>query len=667
MSAAEEIKERLDVVDVISAYVPLRKSGRIYKALCPFHQEKTPSFVVYPDTGTWRCFGACGTGGDIFAFVMKRENVDFREALEIMARKAGVSLVAAGSTPSPHDQHIDRLREISYSAAIYFHNQLRQSAQGQDARDYLDKRGFDNPTIDSFLLGYAPDSWDGLLRTLHEKNYQTDDILAAGLIIERQHEQTGRVSTYDRFRHRVMIPIRDVQGHVIGFGARALRSDQQPKYLNSPQSPLFDKSSVLFGLDAAHKAIRARDQAIIVEGYMDVLACHQFGETNVVASMGTALTEPQLKSLKRYTNTFILALDADTAGQAATLRGIEQARESLDREWVPTLSAIGLVQHEARLAADLRIMTLPEGQDPDDVVRAAPERWRALVQSARPAVDYFFDLVRRDLDLSTAQGKSEAVDRLAPLIREVANEVQRAHYVQQLARLIQTDERTVERLVLQRRPPAAASRQAVRIMQPPDDLEDAEPSEVDQAGKAGSPPINKRPVAGAGKGLTSSPATHSLALLVLHPDLLPDLQTELARLGMGPIDEDDFGQSEERAICSALLAGRIGSDGEWPDADTSVAPLLAKLRSFGHRWPKLSRQELLKDAVDSVLRLRIDALKSRSRLLSSLARDAKSEPDPAEVLAYRQILNELKVQLHVLEQALNNRTYAGRRQTAPSL
>ena len=328
---------------------------------------------------------------------------------------------------------------------------------------------------------------------MHEKNYQTEDILAAGLIIERQHEQTGRVSTYDRFRHRVMIPIRDVQGHVIGFGARALRSDQQPKYLNSPQSPLFDKSSVLFGLDAAHKAIRARDQAIIVEGYMDVLACHQFGETNVVASMGTALTEPQLKLLKRYTDTFILALDADTAGQAATLRGIEQARESLDREWVPTLSAIGLVQHEARLAADLRIMTLPEGQDPDDVVRAAPDRWRALVQSARPAVDYFFDLVRRDLDLSTAQGKSEAVDRLAPLIREVANEVQRAHYVQQLARLIQTDERTVERLVLQRRQPAAAQRQAVRLVQPPDDLDDAEPAEV--GGKVGSQPVNKRPAA----------------------------------------------------------------------------------------------------------------------------------------------------------------------------
>ncbi len=242
---------------------------------------------------------------------MKRENVDFREALEILARKAGVTLAAPGAAPSAHDQYVARLREINYAAAVYFHSQLRQSAQSQGARTYLTKRGFDQATIDSFLLGYAPESWDGLLRTLREKNYEVEDILAAGLIVERQQESTGRTSTYDRFRHRVMIPIRDGQGHVIGFGARALRGDQQPKYLNTPQTPVFDKSNVLFGLDAAHKAIRARDKAIIVEGYMDVLACHQFGETNVVASMGTALTEHQLKLLKRYTNTFILALDAD--------------------------------------------------------------------------------------------------------------------------------------------------------------------------------------------------------------------------------------------------------------------------------------------------------------------------------------------------------------------
>jgi DNA primase len=457
-----------------------------------------------------------------------------------------------------------------------------------------------------------------------------------------------------------MIPIRDVQGHVIGFGARALRSDQQPKYLNTPQSPLFDKSSVLFGLDAAHKAIRARDQAIIVEGYMDVLACHQFGETNVVASMGTALTEPQLKLLKRYTNTFILALDADTAGQAATLRGIEQARESLDREWVPTLTALGLVRHETRLAADLRIMTLPEGQDPDDVVRASPEQWRALVKSARPAVDYFFELVRRDLDLTTAHGKSEAVERLAPLIREVANEVQRAHYAQQLARLIQTDERTVERLILQRRTQESPPRPAARPVQPPDDLEDSEPTP-----QPGAPaPVRKSTPA---KSLPPSSANHSLALLVLHPDLLPEIQAELAQIGMSPLDEDDFGQAEERAICSALLMGRIGIDGDWPDADPLVAAALARLKAFGRRWPGLSRQDLLRDAVNSVLRLRIDALNARARLLPALARDAESEGHAAEALAYRQLLRDLGQHRLLLEQALSIRTYAGRRQSVPSL
>ena len=219
------------------------------------------------------------------------------------------------------------------------------------------------------------------------------------------------------------------------------------------------------------------------------------------------------------------------------------------------------------------------------------------MQSARPAVDYFFDLVRRDLDLTGAQGKSEAVERLAPLIREVANEVQRAHYVQQLARLIQTDERTVERLVLQRRPQASISRPAPRPAQPPDNLEDSEPPL-----EPGAPlPARKKSAGAAGaasKGLTSSSANHALALLVLHPDLLPELQAELAQIGLGPLDEDDFGQAEERAICSALLMGKIGIDGEWPDADAPVAVLLARLKVFGRRWPGLSRQELLKDAVE---------------------------------------------------------------------
>ena len=350
MSVVEEIKDRLDIVEVISAYVPLRKAGNLYKGLCPFHQEKTPSFVVYPDRGTWHCFGACGIGGDVFSFVMKRDNLDFREALEVLAQKAGVELTPPSAARSQQDQTLDRLREINQAAAVWFHHQLRQTPQGQTARDYLAGRGFTDATLDKFLLGYAPDGWNGLLAYLQGKNYEPADLLAAGLVIEREQPEPGRSPYFDRFRHRIMTPIRDLHGHVIGFGARALRSEQQPKYLNTPQTPLFEKSSVLYGLDAARRAIRPRGKAIIVEGYMDVLACHQAGEENVVASMGTALTETQIKQLRRYTSTIVLALDADAAGQAATLRGISQAREALDREWVPVLTPTGLVRHEARLA-----------------------------------------------------------------------------------------------------------------------------------------------------------------------------------------------------------------------------------------------------------------------------------------------------------------------------
>ena len=660
MSIAEEIKDRLDIVDVVSAYVPLRKAGRVYKALCPFHQEKTPSFVVFPESGTWRCFGACGTGGDLFAFVMKRENLDFREALELLAPKAGVSLAPPDQETSERDQYLDKLREINQAAALFFHSQLRQSPAGAVARDYLDKRGLDSAIIDKFQLGYAPEAWDSLLSYLRQagRGYELADILAAGLIIEREYEDTGRVSHYDRFRQRVMVPIRDIRGQVIGFGARALTGDQQPKYLNTSQTPLFDKSSILFGLDAARQAIRAKGKAIIVEGYMDVLACHQFGEGNVVASMGTALTEQQLKQLRRYTDTIVLALDADTAGQAATLRGISQARESLDREWMPSLDPRGMLRFEARLAADLRIMTLPEGQDPDDVMRSDPEdhgrTWRSLVDAAQPVVDFYFDLVRQTEDLNSAQGKSAAVDQLAPLILEVSSEIQRAHYAQQLARLVQTDERTIERDLLRR----ASPQRAVKRQLPPDI--DTPPIEADP-----DQPAPARTPARKPKALGNSHAIHLLALLVLQPGIFPHLQSELVELGVGSLDEDDFSRSEERSVCAALLAGQLDVADEWIDSD--LAWQIEQLRAYGQRWPELSQQQLLKDLVDTVLRLRIDNLETRTRALPSLAQDAESEGNQEDAMIYRQLQGELSQHRRSLEQTLNIRTYAGRRKMTPSL
>ncbi len=662
MSVVEEIKDRLDIVEVISAYVPLRKAGSVYKGLCPFHQEKTPSFVVYPDRGTWHCFGACGTGGDVFSFVMKRDNLDFPEALELLARKAGVNLAPPSAARSQQEQILDRLREINQAAAVYFHHQLRQAPQGQVARDYLAGRGFDDATLDAFLLGYAPDRWDGLLAYLQSKNYEPADILAAGLVIEREQPEPGRSPYYDRFRHRIMVPIRDLHGHVIGFGARALRSDQQPKYLNTPQTALFEKSSVLYGLDAARRAIRPRGKAIIVEGYMDVLACHQAGEDNVVASMGTALTEPQIKQLRRYTSTIVLALDADAAGQAATLRGLSQAREALDREWVPVLTPTGLVRHEARLAVDLRVMTLPEGKDPDDVVRADVNRWRELVNNAQPVVDYYFGLARNELDLGTAQGKSEAVDRLAPLIFEVSDEVKRAHYTQQLARLIQTDERSMERMLLKRRqaaPPPPRPRPAPVVAW--EDAEDVELPAPPGALPATRPlhPKAAKAVPAAGNG------SHCLALLVLHPEMLPDLQAELVALGASPLDEDDFSRADERAVCAALVSGEF-DDGQWPGMVAAEAGLLAQLQAAGQRLPTLARDQLLEDMLRAVLRLRIGNLKARARMLPALTRSARDEGQSDDVRSYQQLQQSLSEHLRLLEQMLNQRTYAGRRQMAPS-
>lgn len=664
MSVVEEIKERLDIVEVISAYVPLRKAGNLYKGLCPFHQEKTPSFVVYPDRGAWHCFGACGVGGDVFSFVMKRDNLDFREALEVLAQKAGVDLAPPSAARSQQDQYLDRLREINQAAALFFHSQLRHAPQGQVARDYLAGRGFSDAVIDSFLLGYAADRWDGLLAHLQSKNYQPADILAAGLVIEREQPEAGRSPYYDRFRHRVMVPIRDVHGHVVGFGARSLRSDQQPKYLNTPQTPLFDKSSILYGLDAAKRSIRPRGKAIIVEGYMDVLACHQAGEDNVVASMGTALTEPQIKQLRRYTSTIVLALDADAAGQAATLRGLSQAREALDREWVPVLTPTGLVRHEARLAVDLRVMTLPEGKDPDDVVRADVNLWRELVNNAQPVVDYYFGLARGELDLQTAQGKSEAVDRLAPLIFEVSDEVKRAHYVQQLARMIQTDERSMELLLAKRRQTAP---QAPRPQPaaPPVAWEDAE--EFDLPALPSRQPAAQTPSRSATKaGPPAAHASHCLALLVQHPELLPDLQAELVSLGAGPLDEDDFSRADERAVCAALVAGEF--DGEhWPGMGSAEAALLTQLQATARRLPPLARDALMEDMLRAVLRLRIANLKSKVKTLPVLTLDAEDDGQTDDVRSYIKQHTDLGEHLFALQQMLNQRTHAGRRQMAPSL
>ena len=327
MSVTDEIKARIDIVDLVSETVKLRRAGKSYTGFCPFHTNtRTPAFVVFPDSGTWRCFGQCNEGGDIFRFVMKKEGWDFPETLRFLAEKAGVELQAQTPERESEDKENERLRNLLEEGVLFYRHQLLQTPAGKQAQQYLNQRGILSETIEKFELGYAPDAWDMAATYFSGKGYSQQEMLEAGMLTER--EDSGR--KYDRFRHRIMFPIRDGNARMSGFGARILRPDDIPKFLNSPQTPLFDKGHLLYGLHLARKPIRAQDQVVIVEGYLDVIALHQAGFANSVSPMGTALTEDQLRLLKRFSRRVILALDADAAGEKATLRGLEVARQALD-------------------------------------------------------------------------------------------------------------------------------------------------------------------------------------------------------------------------------------------------------------------------------------------------------------------------------------------------
>ncbi len=445
MGVIDEVKQKTDIIEVIGQHTKLTKAGRTFRGLCPFHSEKHASFFVYPEQQSWHCFGACNTGGDVFSFLMKKDGVSFGEALRLLAQKTGVTIP---SSPGQDEGKAERekLYQVNESAALYFHDMLLKSPAAEKARNYMVGRGFSQKTLADFQLGFSPDSWESLKQHLLERGYSPELLLASGLIIDAENGKT-----HDRFRGRLMFPIRDARGHVLGFGARVL-DDSLPKYINSPQTPLFDKSSILYGLDLAAAAIRQQDMAVIMEGYIDVITAHQNNINNVVASMGTSVTEKQVSALKKLTRNLVLALDADAAGEEAMLRGIT---------------------HENTLDAEVRVVILPEGKDPDDVIREDPRVWPGLVEKSVPILDYTFNMVTVKLDLTTARDKSLTVERLAPFIAEIKNPVRQAHYLQKLARLVRTNERTIETVInkirsgADRQKPSAARQETItRILHP---------------------------------------------------------------------------------------------------------------------------------------------------------------------------------------------------------
>ncbi len=447
MSQIDDIKSRIDIVDLIGETVKLRRTGKNYSGLCPFHNEKTPSFIVSPDRQTWRCFGQCNEGGDIFRFVMKKEGWDFKEALRALAERAGVKLEAYKAEQPEEKEVHERLRGLLEEAATFYRHHLSTPA-GKFALDYIhEKRHLGDATIETFGLGYAPQGWDGALSHFTGKGYTEQELLEAGLIIVHEEQRDAGAPEprrmFDRFRNRLMIPIRDEMGRMAGFGARILDPNDYPKFMNSPETPLFSKSRLLYGLDRARKPIRAADQAVIVEGYLDVIAVHQAGYENVVSPMGTALTEQQLRLLKRFTRRIVLALDPDAAGQKAVLSGLEAARQSLDHADELRFDARGLLRHEARLQADLRVASMPDGLDPDEIVQRDPQQWKSLIENAQPIVVHVMRTLSAGRDLEDAKVKSEIAGQVLPLIEDLPNPVERDTYRQRLARFLKVDERSL--------------------------------------------------------------------------------------------------------------------------------------------------------------------------------------------------------------------------------
>ncbi|MDP3768973.1 MAG: DNA primase, partial [Dehalococcoidia bacterium] len=420
----------------------------------------TPSFVVTPDRQTWHCFGACSTGGDIFSFVMKRDGIEFGEALRMLADRAGVAL---GDRPDPErDERRERLLAANEAAAGYFHHVLLSAAAAEGTRAYLSSRGLDAATIEAFQLGFSLDSWDALRSHLAERGFGAEELLASGLLVES--ERGG----YDRFRGRLMFPIRDGQGRVAGFGGRELEGAQTggrlpegdpsgAKYINTPQTAVFDKSALLYGLDRAKEAIRREHSAIVVEGYMDAIAAHQHGIANVVASMGTALTERQIRALERFKCNILLALDADAAGIEATLRALREAEAAgVIRAATETAHPSALadsdfaekVQQWSRDAlkrATVNFHVVPlSGKDPDEMIRADRGSWDAAVANATPFPDHVFGLVAGRKDLTQPAQRAELIKELVPVVRLIEEPAHRAHYVQRLARLAQVREDVIE-------------------------------------------------------------------------------------------------------------------------------------------------------------------------------------------------------------------------------
>ena len=621
MTVVDDIKDRVDIVEIVGQTVKLRRTGKNYIGFCPFHSNtRTPAFVVFPETQTWRCFGQCNEGGDIFGYMMKREGWDFNEALRNLAERAGVTLIQHTPESEANEQARQDLSAVLEEAASFYRQQMLTTPAGNKALDYLHKRGLTDETIKVWGLGYAPGGWTALLDHLLLKNIQPALMVAAGLMTERDDG-----SSYDRFRNRLMFPIRGPYGQLVGFGGRVLDPEDVPKYLNSPATVLFDKGRLLYGLDLARKSIRSLNQAVIVEGYMDVIGLHQAGFSNAVSPMGTALTEDQFRLIKRLTRNIVLALDPDAAGQNATLKGLETARKAMDQESEIRFDSRGLLRVEQHLNADIRVTALPDQKDPDEIVLEDPEAWRQIIAKAKPVVVHVMETLAADQDLRDAKVKRDIAAQVMPLIDDVADAVEREAYRQQLATFLRVDERSLKST---RTDLAHTRRKKI----------ESDQAEVVPASMLSKPAQKNQKL-----------ERYLLHDLFLDPEGLYRLNKTLCNLGLDPIMESDFQNGDTltgfRLITESLrqvdytpvdyIEARMTSALEFEENPNLVED---------HYAPTKEKRD--QHQIRAVVRMRLNRLEDRLeeiKFLQSAEVDSKTYTDEEVQFLYLELLQKRRV------------------------
>jgi DNA primase len=565
------VKERVDIVQLIGERVGLKKAGRGFVGLCPFHSEKTPSFHVDPDRRTYKCFG-CGEGGDVFTWLEKQDGLEPAEALRVLADRAGVELA---SRRGPEElEREKRLLAANDTAHFYFRQALRGTARGKEVAAYIAGRGIQPETVERFGLGYAPDSFDGLLAYLRKKGFADEEFVSAGLISSTER------GLFDRFRDRLIVPIKDGRGRIVAFGGRAMRADQPGKYLNSPQTALFNKSATLYGLDAARAAIRKERAAVIVEGYFDAIAMHQAGFANTVASMGTALTEDQYKVLEAMRiDRAIVAFDGDAAGQQSAERRGTEIVHAVHR--AKRRAGVGEV---GKGAVSVEVTVLPDDTDPDQLAREDPERLRALIADAKPVLEFVIGRIASRTDLDRAEGRRRFLAEAVPLVANEPDALTRELYLGTLSKLT-----GVEQVALRREAAAAPREPGGRGAAPPDRGETTTKQ-------------------------TGSPARYLMALLTRFPE-------DAARADLDPSDLDD---PDLRALYEHLQAGKH------PTSDLP-AHLAAVVAALGASTPEFGEEVEPGQAIE-IAALSLREWNLRRRLEDAGARLRRGEGGDGSVL-----------------------------------